>query len=126
MGRLTYNRDSHVDIDDRALLHLQYVIGDKLRRGESFMFSWVTQDVSKPGLRMVWINANSTLTFSYHGSRVSSLNRAWLEALAFTPTIGPWSVNRPSRLKPSKKNTFTSYSVSGTPFDSFSWIIANV
>jgi len=84
MGRLTYNRDSHVDIDDRALLHLQYVIGDKLRRGESFMFSWVTQDVSKPGLRMVWINANSTLTSSYHGSRVSSLNRAWLEALAFT------------------------------------------
>jgi hypothetical protein len=84
MGRLTYNDEIHVDVDDRALLHLQYVMCDKLRRGESFLFSWVTPDVPKPGLRMVWINSQSQLTFKYHGGRPPSLNRAWLEALAMT------------------------------------------
>jgi len=40
MGKLTYDSTLTVDFDDRVLAHLQLVIGAKLRRAESFYFSW--------------------------------------------------------------------------------------
>jgi hypothetical protein len=42
MGKLIYNVNTSTEIDDRALAHLQIVIIGKLRRQESFAFSWKT------------------------------------------------------------------------------------
>ena len=84
MGRLTYDNAIKVDFEDRALTHLQIVIVNKLRRGEPFPFSW-REDASVGGGRTtVWIQPGSSLVFKYFGSRQPSINRAWIEALAFT------------------------------------------
>jgi hypothetical protein len=72
------------EIEDRALTHLQLVITTKLRRGEPFAFSW-REDASVGGGRVtVWMQPGSSLVFKYYGSRQPSINRAWVEALAFT------------------------------------------
>lgn len=84
MGIFIYGTGAKVEIEDRALTHLQYVITAKLRRGEPFPFSW-REDVSVGGGRTtVWLHSMSSLVFKYHGSRQPTINRAWIEALAFT------------------------------------------
>lgn len=83
MGKLVYNDQVKVDIEDRAMAHLQIVIGNKLRRGEPFFFSW-KEDVSVgSGRSTVWLHPSCGLHFKYHGGRPPKLNRAWLDALAF-------------------------------------------
>lgn len=84
MGRFTYEGSVKVDFDDRALAHLQLVIGSKLRRGDSFFFSW-RDDVSIGGGRTtVWVHPRSTLVYKFYGGRQPRLNPAWVEALAVT------------------------------------------
>lgn len=81
MGRFTYDATLSVDFDDRVLAHLQAVIGAKLRRGESFMFTW-TDDVSLgSGHTSVWLNPTSPISFTYFGNRAPALNRRWIEQL---------------------------------------------
>lgn len=84
MGKFIYEGDVRTEIEDRALTHLQLVITAKLRRGERFGFSW-REDGSLGGGRItVWLHAGSSLVFKYHGSRQPSINREWVDALAFT------------------------------------------
>ncbi|GAB3595448.1 DUF7882 family protein [Microbacterium tumbae] len=84
MGRFIYEGDVKVEIEDRALTHLQLVISAKLRRGEPFPFSW-REDASVGGGRTtVWVQPGSALVFKYYGSRSPAINRAWVDALAFT------------------------------------------
>ncbi len=84
MGKFVYEGGVKTEIEDRALTHLQLVITAKLRRGEPFPFSW-REDTSVGGGRTtVWIQPGSSLVFKYFGSRQPSINRAWIEALAFT------------------------------------------
>ncbi|NYF29301.1 hypothetical protein HDC31_002863 [Microbacterium sp. JAI119] len=84
MGKFTYEGDQKVEIEDRALTHVQLVITAKLRRGEPFPFTW-REDVSIGGGRTtVWIHPGSNLVFKYYGSRTPPVNRAWIDALAFT------------------------------------------
>lgn len=84
MGKFIYEGGVKTEIEDRALTHLQLVITAKLRRGEPFPFSW-REDASVGGGRTtVWIHPGSSLVFKYFGSRQPSINRAWIEALAFT------------------------------------------
>jgi len=40
VGKFTYQSGPRIDIEDRTLAHLQVVIANKLRRNESFIFSW--------------------------------------------------------------------------------------
>jgi len=82
VGRFTYQGSVSVEIEDRALAHLQVVVLDKLRRNESFAFTW--RDVASvgDGRTTVWVNAASSLVFKYHGSRSPQLSQDWLEALA--------------------------------------------
>lgn len=98
MGKFAYDSLTKIDIDDRALAHLQLVITTKLRRGESFTFTW-KEDISVGGGRSsVWIHPTSILHFKYHGSRQPQLNKAWLEALTYTanqPT-GLYLVHEPA------------------------------
>ncbi|ALJ20537.1 DUF7882 family protein [Microbacterium sp. No. 7] len=84
MGKFIYAGSTKVDVEDRALAHLQAVIGAKLRRGESFYFTW-REDVSVGGGRTsVWLHQAVPLVYKFHGSRRPSLNPAWLDALTHT------------------------------------------
>lgn len=81
MGRLVYDGSHRFFIDDRTLAHLQIVIGDKLRRGEPFTFTW-PQSLEEGGGRVaVWMNASSSLVFRFDSSGPHRINRAWLDAL---------------------------------------------
>lgn len=83
MGRFIYENDTRLDIDDRVLLHLQSVIGAKLRRGEAFTFNWTVDRSLGSGRTTVWLHPHASIVFSYSGSRRAQLNRRWLEALMF-------------------------------------------
>ena len=84
MGKFIYEGTVKTEIEDRALTHLQLVISAKLRRGEPFVFSW-KEDASVGGGRTtVWLHPGSSIVFKYFGGRQPSINRAWVEALAFT------------------------------------------
>jgi hypothetical protein len=93
MGKFNYNESTRAEIDDRLLLHLQIVIGTKLRRGEAFPFTWRDDASLGGGRTTVWVSASSTLIYRYHGSRMPSVNTQWLEALMTT-------ANSPSGLYP--------------------------
>lgn len=84
MGKFIYEGGVKVEIEDRALLHMQLVISAKLRRGEPFAFSW-REDASVGGGRTtVWVHPGSAIVYKYYGGRQPSVNRAWVDALAFT------------------------------------------
>ncbi len=84
MGKFTYQSGPRVDIEDRALAHLQLVISNKLRRNESFVFTWRDDSSIGDGRTSVWLNPSIPVWFKYYGSRTPSLNRTWVEALAHT------------------------------------------
>ena len=81
MGRFTYGPKVTVDFDDRVLAHLQTVIAAKVRRGESFMFTWIDDDSTGDGRTAVWINPTSDMAFKFFGKRPPRINREWVEAL---------------------------------------------
>ncbi|MEC5182958.1 hypothetical protein RCH12_000401 [Cryobacterium sp. MP_3.1] len=81
MGKLISGA-TEVDFDDRALVHLQSVIGSKLRRGESFALFWsdpAAPDDARPSL---WLHPGIPLYFKFTGTATPRLNRAWIEVLA--------------------------------------------
>lgn len=84
MGRFTYEGSVKVEFDDRALAHLQLVIGSKLRRGESFFFSWRDDATIGGGRTTVWIHPRCNLVYKFYGGRQPRLNPAWIDALAVT------------------------------------------
>ena len=81
MGTLTYDTRVTTSIDDRILAHLQAVIWAKLRRGESFPFTWSDPTRAGLGRTSVWLSPNVSLAFEYFGGRQPRLNPAWVEAL---------------------------------------------
>lgn len=103
MGKMLYGSPSmEVDFDDRALMHLQIVMTAKLRRGESFVFTWRDSTEQGEGRSSIWMHSNIPLLFRYFGSRVPVINREWIEALSLSansagglhfseepPTVGP-------------------------------------
>ncbi len=80
MGSLTYDRVV-VEIDDRTLAHLQIVISQKLRRGESFLLSWQDSASSGSGRSSIWLNPAIPLYFKYVGGHAATINRQWIEDL---------------------------------------------
>ncbi|MGF3053365.1 ATP-dependent DNA ligase [Microbacterium sp. YY-03] len=83
MGKFIYEGGLKVDIEDRALNHLQLVISAKLRRGEPFAFTWKGDAGTGGGRPTVWVHSGSALVFKYFGGRQPAINRAWVDALAF-------------------------------------------
>lgn len=81
MGSMTYDGLT-VEIDDRALVHLQIVIINKLRRGEAFLFSWKDAPEVGDGRSAVWLHPSIPLHFKFSGSRVPSVNEDWLAELS--------------------------------------------
>jgi hypothetical protein len=84
MGKLTYDSTVVVDFDDRLLAHLQMVIATKLRRGESFAFSWRDDAAVGDGRTTIWLHPALPLVFKYYGGKQPTINRAWVEALLQT------------------------------------------
>lgn len=83
MGYLHYgDHGTAVEIGDRALAHLQVVIIPKLRRGESFAFSWIEPTSTGSGRNTIWVHPMVTLRFKFAGSRPPSINPAWVAELA--------------------------------------------
>lgn len=88
MGHLNYGGAPAIQIDDWALEHLQTVMITKLRRDETFSFSWDGEPgiggIESGGPGTIWISRSSQLYFSYDGERSRSLNKRWLVSLANT------------------------------------------
>lgn len=84
LGKLTYDSTLAIDFDDRALAHLQLVIGAKLRRGESFFFGWKDDTVSGEGRTTIWVNPHIPLSFKFSGGRPPTINRLWVDQLMVT------------------------------------------
>ena len=82
MGRFIYGPASTtVEFDDRVLAHLKVVITSKLRRGESFLFTWEYATEAGSGHSSVWLHPAIPLQFDLFGNREPLVNRLWLEAL---------------------------------------------
>jgi hypothetical protein len=81
MGKLVYDRVVSVDFEDRVLAHLQVVIGMKLRRQESFYFSWKDDQAVGDGRTTIWLHPNVSLLYKYYGSRQPQISPAWIHAL---------------------------------------------
>jgi hypothetical protein len=90
MGKLIYGIAPAIEIEDRALRHLQVAIMTKLRRDERFTFSWgdeplVGEDVAlndgdgKYGT--VWLSSAASLYFSYDTHPAGPLNKEWVGTL---------------------------------------------
>lgn len=79
MGLLAYGSNRELEIDDRVLAHLELAITPKLRRGESFGFTWVPRGGAPTA---VWLSPGIPLTYIYFGSREPGINRAWVSLLA--------------------------------------------
>ena len=90
MGHLIYGVAPAIIIEDRALQHLRAVIVTKLRRDESFVFTWNDEpttdgDDSSPDggeYGSVWISKSSSLYFKFDTPLTDPLNSDWLQLLA--------------------------------------------
>lgn len=80
MGSLTYDRVT-VDFDDRILAHLQIVIVQKLRRGESFLLSWRNAAEVGDGRSSAWLHPAIPLYFKFSGGQPPTINPLWLAQL---------------------------------------------
>lgn len=83
VGKFHYDGIVRVDFDDRVLAHLQAVIGAKVRRGESFHFSWKDDTSIGDGRTTVWIHPGASLVYKFYGSRQAPLNRLWVDQMMF-------------------------------------------
>lgn len=82
MGKFIYGIPSiEVEIDDRALAHLKAVITSKLRRDESFTFTWQDDDGDTTH-KSVWLDPAIPIQFEIAGEQDPPLNREWLEELS--------------------------------------------
>lgn len=81
MGVLTYDVVSKVEFDDRALAHLQFVIAAKLRRGESFNFSWSSGAADVAARTTIWMHPAIPLVYEFGVGEAPAINRAWIEVL---------------------------------------------
>jgi hypothetical protein len=80
VGWITYDT-LIVQLDDRALTHLQIVIVNKLRKGENFLMSWKDAPDVGDGRSAVWMHQYMLLHFKFDGSRVPEINQEWLAEL---------------------------------------------
>jgi hypothetical protein len=83
MGTLQYD-GVLVEFDDRLLAHLQIVIVQKIRRGESFLMSWRDAPETGDGHSAIWIHPSQNLYFKFVGSRTPAINQEWLDQLVLS------------------------------------------
>ncbi|WP_139417633.1 ATP-dependent DNA ligase [Agromyces laixinhei] len=82
MGKLIYGTSlREFDIDDRTLAHLRVAIITKLRRSESFAFTWEHGVERGSGRTTMWLQESIPVQFVFSGNRPPALNRLWIEDL---------------------------------------------
>lgn len=82
MGKILYGvHGIEIELEDRAMAHLQAVVATKLRRGEGFFLNWKDDLSVGDGHSAAWIAPNVPLFFKYYGSKSIELNRQWLELM---------------------------------------------
>ncbi|ANJ28334.1 hypothetical protein [Agromyces aureus] len=81
MGILTYRNIRAIEIEDRSLAHLRNVIHSKIRRGESFAFSWEVSVDRGSGRNSIWLGPDIPVVFEFFDSREIPLNPRWLREL---------------------------------------------
>jgi hypothetical protein len=85
MGKLVYGAPTwSIEFEDRALAHLRIVMIAKLRRSESFTFSWKFEAAYGSGRSSLWVHPAIPLQFEFYGGREPALNRAWIDELMLT------------------------------------------
>ena len=82
MGTISYGATpGEIQMDDRAMAHLQAVVATKLRRGEGFFLNWRDEPSAGAGYSAAWIGPNIPLYFKYSASKQVELRRDWLEIM---------------------------------------------
>jgi hypothetical protein len=81
MGTFYYDSEFRTEFNDRVLAHLQIVIGAKLRRGESFYFSWNDQLAIGSGRTTMWMHPAMSLRYRYDAGRMPRINPVWINDL---------------------------------------------
>jgi hypothetical protein len=81
VGILTYNSSRSIEMDDRTLAHVRSAMFAKLRRGESFSFSWERTPAEGSGRNAVWIDVDTPLSFEFFERQEGELNGAWIAEL---------------------------------------------
>lgn len=75
MGTLEYNSARPpIDVDDETLAHVKIVIGTKLRRGESFMMTWLTDERSPSGRITIWMHPSIPLVMEFDDQEMPKID----------------------------------------------------
>ncbi|MBA8817261.1 hypothetical protein FHX48_002359 [Microbacterium halimionae] len=83
MGTIYYGgSEAPIQIEDRALAHLKVVISTKLRRGESFTFSWTHPDDDENGRSTIWLHPSIPMRYVFDDPEPATLSREWIEELS--------------------------------------------
>lgn len=80
MGQLKYGQLT-VHVEARTLAHLQIVILQKLRRGESFLLSWKDSAQAGGGRSSVWLHPAIPLYFEFPPGAPCSVDPLWVAEL---------------------------------------------
>jgi len=95
-----------IEFDDRVLAHLQIVISTKLRRHESFFFSWKDDPVVGNGRSSIWLAPSIPLFFKFATASRHIINREWIDELTTSAnnTQGLYLSNEPGVDTPSPRS----------------------
>lgn len=75
MGTLEYNSARPpIDVDDETLAHIKIVIGTKLRRGESFMMTWLTDETAGAGRITIWMHPSIPLVMEFDDHQMPKID----------------------------------------------------
>ncbi|WP_200931999.1 ATP-dependent DNA ligase [Frigoribacterium sp. Leaf164] len=82
MGTLRYDHGTvDIEMDDRTLAHVRLVVMAKLRRHESFPFTWEDSTGAGGGWNSIWIHPGASFHFAFLGGRSPRVNTLWVEQL---------------------------------------------
>ncbi|HEV7951214.1 MAG TPA: ATP-dependent DNA ligase [Glaciihabitans sp.] len=97
MGAIIYGAVARLPMDDRTLAHAHVVIGEKLRRRESFFLSWTDSKIGG-GRHSIWISSAVPLHFDYSTTKIHKINPRWLRLLMLSADSahGMWIVDEPA------------------------------
>jgi hypothetical protein len=83
MGNLFYGDATQpIEIPDRLLGHLQVLAATKLRRSESFTFSWRHPHGEPEGRTTIWLQPSIPLRFVYSTTEKQAVDPVLLRELA--------------------------------------------
>lgn len=88
MGTLYYgSARTPIELDDRALAHVESVVIAKLRRKEGFAMT-IESPGLKPARRVFWLREGVDLEFAFDDAAPVKLNRLWVDAISATANGG--------------------------------------